>query len=230
VAKRRKKSALDTLKALIVMTWSVPVMQQSMLALSLSPISHTHKVFEFTGLELDETELPIVYLNCAMGAVTVLYEEAGNTSRDKCAFELNTSSEQITLQDLVSAFPLGPCFSFSIRTLSGSYVDVVNPATRLYIIDGVITARVVPLSRLPLVSLTAATAEAIRCSRLPDQSHKHSRSSRGSSSGSGSWQQQQQSDSQSQQSWTAELSKRRRSVETLGDNLQQQTSKVSCLY
>jgi hypothetical protein len=162
-----------------------------------------------------------------MGAVTVLYEEPDDASSSKNAFELRTSSDQITLQDLVSAFPLRGSFCFSIRTLSGSYVDVVNPASRLDVIDGVIAARIAPLSRLPLVSLTAATAEAIRCSRLTDQSHKHSKSSRGSSSGSGSWQQQQQSDSQSQQSWAAELSKRRRSVESLGDNLQQQTSKVN---
>jgi DIX domain len=165
-----------------------------------------------------------------MGAVTVLYEEPDDTSSSKNAFELRTRSDQITLQDIVSAFPLRGSFSFSMKTLSGSYVDAINPASRIDVIDGVIAARVVSLSRLPLVSLTAATAEAIRCSRLPDQSHKHSKSSRGSSSGSGSWQQQQQqqqSDSQSQQSWAAELSKRRRSVESLGDNLQQQTSKVN---
>jgi DIX domain len=166
-----------------------------------------------------------------MGAVTVLYEESDDTSSSKNAFELRTSSDQITLQDLASAFPLKGSFCFSVKTLSGSYVDVVNPASRLDVIDGVISARVVPLSRLPLVSLTAATAEAIRCSRLPDQSHKHSKSSRGSSSGSGSWQQQQQQQSDSQQqSWAAELSKRRRSVESLGDNLQQQTSKVSYTF
>lgn len=86
---------------------------------------------------------------------------------------------------------------FSVQNASGAFLDLLNPASRVPIVDSVAMARVVALAAPPAVAQAAVLAEAQRVASLRADSHMHR--SRASSQHNLPRQQQQPHQQQQQQ-------------------------------
>lgn len=137
--------------------------------------------------------------------VTVLYTEAGrggsaiDKDNDWNTFHLQHPTGDCVLADIIRTFPLGARYTFSVRSRGGTYVDISNPATPVDVIDGVITAKVIPLANTPQVSMPAVKEEVNRCARMAaarvsrrssnPSTNQHAR--RPSAGGGGAWKQEE---------------------------------------